>query len=198
MRRVAILLFHDVEVLDACGPFEVFATTCDSAGRDLFQVFTVAATRKAIRAVGGLVMVPDYDFGSAPAAEIVLVPGGNGRKIAMHDTATLEWVRHANHASEMTLSVCTGAFILASAGVLPPGPSSTHHSTFAEFDKTFPRHHAVPARYTQTGKVITAAGISAGIDMSLHVVELLHGAETAQRTARRMEWEQRGTAGKDR
>lgn len=186
---VSILLFPDVEVLDACGPFEVFATAPGGDGAPLFTVRTVAASTTPLRAIGGLRLVPDHAFADAPAASVLVVPGGDGRKRAMRDVETLRWVRSQAAAAQAVLSVCTGAFILAHAGLLEGLSATTHHSTFDEFAATFPD---VPLRrgerFVDNGRIVTAAGVSAGIDASLHLLERLAGPAAAAGVRRNMEY----------
>ena len=194
MRHVAIVIFDDVEVLDFCGPFEVFAV-CGrrSKGAEApFDVHTVAETARPIFARHKLSVTPTHAFDdpNAPRGDIVLVPGGFGTRRELRNPVMLDWVRRASAKAELLLSVCTGSLILGAAGLLDGLEATTH---FAAYDEL---HSAAPAcrvrrdmRYVDTGRVITSAGVSAGIDMALHVVARLHGDDVARETARYMEYE---------
>ena len=126
--RVGIVLFPDVEVLDFCGPFEVFAVTGRQVSPGAFEVFTVGKTREAIAARNGLSVNPRYSLEESPAIDLLLVPGGYGTRPLMHDQALLEWIRHRAAAAELVLSVCTGALLLAKAGLLTGLSATTHHA----------------------------------------------------------------------
>jgi len=193
VRHVAILVFDDVEVLDFCGPFEVFAV-CGrrSAGDAPFEVHTVAEASRPVLARHRLSVNPTYTFrsGDAPRADIVLVPGGFGTRREMRNPAMIEWVQRANRDAELLLSVCTGALILGAAGLLDGLEGTTHFGAYDELRTAAPGCRVrTDMRYVDTGRLITSAGVSAGIDMALHVVARLHGDEVAQETARYMEYE---------
>lgn len=190
-RNLAILLFDDVEVLDFAGPFEVFAVSRDhqDGATPLFNVYTVAVAARPIIARNGLSVNPAYTLADCPAPDILLVPGGRGARDAMNDTALTGWVAAQAAATELTLSVCTGAFILAKAGLLGGLSATTYHTAFDDLaalapDTTLHRDK----RFVDNGRIVTSAGISAGIDMSLYVVARLHGIEQARWTARHMEY----------
>lgn len=188
-RTVAILLFDDVEVLDFAGPFEVFAVTDELAGYQLFNVHTVASSPGTVRARNGLKIVPDHTLESAPQPNLLVIPGGNGSKALLNQPAILDWIRRKAPQTELVASVCTGARVLAKAGLLDGLRVTTHHENFAEIRALAPTASVLEdVRFTDNGRVLTAAGISAGIDLSLHIVARLHGAETAQRTAAYMEY----------
>ncbi len=188
-RTVAILLFDEVEVLDFAGPFEVFAVTDELAGYRLFRVVTVAQEKRAIRARNGLGVNPDHSFADCPPPDILVVPGGNGSKALLKIPAVLAWVRASADAAEVVASVCTGARLLAKTGLLDGLRATTHHENFAELRELAPRATIVEdERFVDTGRILTAGGISAGIDLSLHLVARLHGSATAQKTATYMEY----------
>ena len=192
MRHVAIAIFDEVEVLDFCGPFEVFAVCGRRSGAAPFEVHTVAQSVRPILARHRLSVNPTFAFdsGEAPRADIVLVPGGFGTRREMKNPAMLEWVRRVTAEAELTLSVCTGALILGAAGLLDGLEATTHYAAYDELQAIAP-HCRVRSdmRYVDAGRVITSAGVSAGIDMSLHVVARLLGEQVAQETARYMEYE---------
>lgn len=196
-QNVAILLFDDVEVLDFAGPFEVFAVTDELRGYGTFNVFTVAAEKRPIRARNGLSVNPDHDFSEVllPATgltpHVLIVPGGFGTRALLKHIYTLDWIRTTATSAEIVMSVCTGALVLAKAGLLDGLRATTHHENFPELRQLAPHTEVVEtSRFVDNGKVLTAAGISAGIDCSLHVVTRLLGADAATTTARYMEYRQ--------
>lgn len=188
-RNVAILIFDDVEVLDFAGPFEVFAVTDELRGYNTFNVFTLAESPGTVRARNGLKVLPDHTLENAPAPHLLIVPGGFGTRALLKKPALLEWLRTKSRAAELTMSVCTGSIVLGRAGLLDGLRATTHHECFDLLREHAPRTTVVETeRFVDNGAVLTAAGISAGIDCSLHVVERLLGAETAAATARYMEY----------
>jgi transcriptional regulator GlxA family with amidase domain len=192
VRHVAIAIFDDVEVLDFCGPFEVFAVCGRRSGIAPFEVHTIAESVRPILARHRLSVNPTFAFDSpdAPRADIVLVPGGFGTRREMKNPAMLEWVRRATSEAELVLSVCTGALILGAAGLLDGREATTHFGAYEELRTVAPRCRVrTDMRYVDTGRLITSAGVSAGIDMALHVVARLLGDDVAQETARYMEYE---------
>jgi transcriptional regulator GlxA family with amidase domain len=188
-RHVAILIFDEVEVLDFAGPFEVFAVANELNGFGIFHTFTVAEVPGSIRARNGLKVVPDFTLEKAPAPHILVVPGGAGTRSLLRKPSVLEWIRQRSRKTELVASVCTGALVLAQAGLLHNLRATTHHENLTELAKLAPNTDVVgDARFVDNGEVLTAAGIAAGIDLSLHIVARLHGVETAQRTAAYMEY----------
>jgi transcriptional regulator GlxA family with amidase domain len=188
-RHVAILIFEEVELLDFTGPFEVFSVANELNGFGIFHTFTVAEVPGSIRARNGLKVVPDFTLESAPAPHILVVPGGAGTRPLLRKPSLLEWIRQRASKAEVVASVCTGSLLLAKAGLLAGAPATTHYQCFdllRELEPTAVVREDV--RFTDHGRLLTAAGISAGIDLSLHIVARLHGAETALQTARHMEY----------
>jgi transcriptional regulator GlxA family with amidase domain len=193
-RRVAILLFDDVEVLDFAGPFEVFSVAGRRAGRGdpVFVVSTVAASSGPIVARNGLTVVPHFTIADCPPAEILVVPGGYGSRALLANDELLGWVRRRDAEAELTLSVCTGALVLGAAGLLDGLEATTHQGAMDELRRWAPAATIRPeARIVDNGRIILSGGISAGIDMSLHVVARLLGREQAVETARYMEYDWR-------
>jgi transcriptional regulator GlxA family with amidase domain len=189
-RKLAILLFNEVEVLDFCGPFEVFATTGQRTGEGDFRVYTVAEKPEPIVARNGLSVNPTYTFADCPRPDILLVPGGRGTRREMNNPVVLDWIRGQFDGLELLLSVCTGALVLAKAGLLDGLSATTHFRAFEELRAVAPNTTLLPEeRYVDNGKIILSAGVSAGIDMSLYVVARLHGAEKAAETARHIQYE---------
>lgn len=193
--RTAILLFDEVEVLDFAGPFEVFSVTGRRRKLEPFDVFTVAERAGPVIARNGLSINPRYAFGNCPPPDILVVPGGYGTRREMKNPLTLEWVTRVAPNADLVLSVCTGALVLGAAGLLDGLEATTHFMAFNELRAVAP--HATireGARMVDNGRVILSAGVSAGIDMSLHVVARLLGPEVARETARYMEYEGRWEA----
>ncbi|MEO7966651.1 MAG: DJ-1/PfpI family protein [Gemmatimonadaceae bacterium] len=189
-RIVTIVLFDDVEVLDFAGPFEVFSVCGRRHQLDPFHVFTVSERGQAIQARNGLTVTPTHSFASVPPSDIVLIPGGYGTRREMKNPVMLEWVARNGSPSELLLSVCTGALILAAAGLLDGLRATTHHLALEELRAAAPRTEVIDdARIIDNGRVVLSSGVSAGIDMSLHVVARLHGDDLARETARYIEYE---------
>lgn len=194
-RNVGIYIFDEIEVLDLGGPFEVFSTASRMKARlqpdaaRPFEVFTVAETLRPIRARGGLMIQPACDFTYHPAIDVLIVPGGVVT-VELERPAVVEWiVRNANRAT-LTASVCTGAFLLAKAGLLRGKTITTHWEDIADFRAMFPGITVQEStRWVDAGDIVTSAGISAGLDMSLHLVARLESEELAVCTARQMDYD---------
>jgi transcriptional regulator GlxA family with amidase domain len=195
--RTAIVIFDDVEVLDFAGPFEVFSVTGRRRKLEPFAVYTVAERKAPVMARNGLSINPRYSFSEVPAPDILVVPGGYGTRREMKNPMMLEWITHGAPHCELVLCVCTGALVLGAAGLLDGRAATTHFMAFDELRAVAPRATIREgARMVDNGNLILSAGVSAGIDMSLHVVAKLLGAESARETARYMEYEgmwERGT-----
>lgn len=190
--RVGILLFNEVEVLDFAGPFEVFSSVA-YPGADVkpFVVNTVSQKKDIISARNGLKVQPDYDFSDAPHFDILVIPGGYGaEEIEIHNNAVLEWIKERSKSVELLASVCTGAFLLAQAGLLDGKRATTHWMDTGRLEREYPDICVErDVKYVDEGSIITAGGISAGIDMSFHVVNRLFGKEIAKAAAKRMEYD---------
>lgn len=201
MRTVGIVVFDDVEVLDACGPFEVFSVTRalgptgEETATPLFQPLMIAQEARTISCVGGLQIVPQAPFADHPPLDILLIPGGHGaRHVQQYNPVLLDWMEAQQSQVEILASVCTGAFVLAQRGLLDGRRATTHWTRIETFRTQFPNVTVLSdVRYVDEGTILTSAGISAGIDMSLHIVARLHGNEVAAATARRMEYEWAGS-----
>lgn len=194
-RNVGIYIFDEIEVLDLGGPFEVFSVASRVMSRlqpgnaKPFEVFTIGERLRPIRARGGLMVQPNFDITNHPAIDLFIVPGGVVTE-ELERPAIIKWIAQTAARSSLTASVCTGAFLLAKAGLLDGKTITTHWSDIAEFRLMFPD---IPVqeniRWVDSGKVVTSAGISAGIDMSLHLVARLESEELAVLTARQMDYD---------
>ncbi len=193
-RTVGILIFDEIEVLDFCGPFEVFSMARPTGDRGddarLFTAITIAQENRLITCRGGLLVQPHATVDAHPPLDILVVPGGQGTRRERHNTRLLDWIAAQDGRTELTTSVCTGTFLLAECGLLDGRRATTHWASIAPMRETYPAIRMVDAeRVVDEDHVITSAGVSTGIDMSLHVVARLHGARVATETARAMEYE---------
>ena len=194
VRTVGILIFDDVEVLDFCGPFEVFSVA-RPAGEDaddarLFRALTIAPEARLVACRGGLLVQPHHSIADHPPLDILVVPGGQGTRRERANARLLDWIAAQDRNVELTTSVCTGAFLLAERGLLDGRRATTHWASVEWMRGQYPAVTMLAdTRVVDEGHVITSAGVSAGIDMALHVVARLHGAATAAWTARRMEYD---------
>jgi transcriptional regulator GlxA family with amidase domain len=195
-QNVGIFLFDDVEVLDFAGPFEVFSRTRLVPGAESrrsedsapFDVFTVAQSPGPIRAIGGLQVIPTFAWDTAPAIDILVVPGGFGTRALLRHDETLAWIRRVAASASLVTSVCTGALLLAQNGMLRGRRATTHwaaHDLLVSIDPTIELQRDVRV---VVDTIFTSAGVSAGLDMAFAVVEQLHGAEVARETARYIEY----------
>ncbi len=194
-RNVGIYIYDEVEVLDLGGPFEVFSTASRMKARWLpdsarpFEVFTIADSIRPIRARGGLMITPSFDTANHPKIDLLLIPGGVHNS-ELGRSNIIEWIARTAAQAELTASVCTGAFLLAKAGLLHGKTITTHWEDLEEFRTLFPN---IPVqgdkRWVDNGNIVTSAGISAGLDMSLHLVARLESEELAVRTARQMDYD---------
>jgi transcriptional regulator GlxA family with amidase domain len=201
--QIGILIYDEVEELDFVGPFEVFksAAAFEAETRHTDQlawhVFTVAEHERLVTTSGGLQVQPHYTFATCPSIDLLLVPGGNASK-QVHNPVTLDWLKAVTAHSRLTASVCTGAFLLGAIGLLDGHQVTTHWGALDRLAERFPQATVQrDVRWVDEGTVITAAGVSAGIDMSLHLVDRLLGQTLAEQVAHYMEyhWDRQGQAG---
>lgn len=185
-RTIGIVVFNDAEELDWAGPWEVLT----SGAKDGDRVITVAETTDVIRCAKGLRILPDLSFEDCPPLDVVLVPGGMGTRVEMHNDAMTTFVaKQAGHA-EWTTSVCTGAFVLHAAGLLEGKRATTHWAAFDELRRLAPSLELDPdARWVVEGNVVTSAGVSAGIDMALWLLGQLYDVEHARATQRYIQYD---------
>jgi len=193
-KRVGIVLFNAIDVLDFCGPFEVFsATRLNEEKRreesSPFEVFLVAETLSYVTTTGGMKVIPQYSFENCPRLDILVVPGGWGTRKELNNIVILEWLRSRAAEVETLTSVCTGSMLLGFAGLIDGLHATTHWRSLDWMRDSFP---AVFVEYEQhvveDGRVFTSAGISAGIDMALKVVARHYGKDIARATAVHMEY----------
>jgi transcriptional regulator GlxA family with amidase domain len=190
-RNIAILLFETVEVLDFAGPLEVFASVNTVLeANPPFNVYTVAETAGPIRAANPLTIVPDYTIDTCPPPDILIIPGGSGSRKAAKSERLIAWVKAQDQRTEFTLSVCTGTRVLAAAGILDELQATTHFGSLDELAANNPTITVLrDVRYVDNGRVVTSAGVSAGIDMAFHMVQRLLGEDVARQTARYIEYD---------
>jgi transcriptional regulator GlxA family with amidase domain len=193
---VGVLIFDDVEVLDFAGPFEVFSRTRTVAGAESrrtddsapFETFTVARSRDAVTAIGGLTVTPRYAWADAPPIDVLVVPGGFGTRALLNDQAMLEWIRETAARSRQLTSVCTGALLLAKIGLLQGKRATTHWAGLDLLASIDPTIRVQRDRRVVHDGVFTSAGVSAGIDMAFAVVEQICGRDVAIETAHYIEY----------
>jgi transcriptional regulator GlxA family with amidase domain len=184
-RTLGVLLFSGFEMLDACGPMEVWGNLGEHV-----TLMTIAKNVGPIASAQGVEIVAQKSFSDCPKLDLLLVPGGFGAFATLKDKVTLAWLRERAAQAEITMSVCNGASILAAAGLLDGRPATTNKAYWRKATKPGPNVKWVPqARWVDDGNIVTSSGVSAGIDMTLHVVERLFGLPAAERMADEIEHE---------
>ncbi|HJW38587.1 MAG TPA: DJ-1/PfpI family protein [Candidatus Udaeobacter sp.] len=186
---VAFLISDGAVVIDFCGPWEVFQDVMIPGSQEMpFRLYTVAETKKPIRTSGGMQIIPDYTIQNAPPPKVIVIPAQSEPSLAL-----LEWIRKSSKNTDVTMSVCTGAFVLAKTGLLHSKSATTYHGAFGRFAMKFPDVQLKRgARFVENGNLATAGGLSSGIDLALRVVERYYGREVAQKTAYNMEYQGQG------
>lgn len=187
---VGIFLFNEVEVLDFAGPFEVFSVTEVNEEKP-FTVYTVSENGEMITARNGLKVQSDYSIENLPPVDILIIPGGLGaRKYEIKNEIVIKWIRQQMKEVKLMTSVCTGALLLAKAGLLEGLKATTHWASIEKFKNEFQNVEVIEnVKFVDEGHIITSAGISAGINMSFHIVKNLLGVHVAEDTAKRMEYD---------
>jgi putative intracellular protease/amidase/YHS domain-containing protein len=186
---VAFLISEGAQMIDFAGPWEVFQDVM-VPGRtgNSFHLYTVSESTSPIHTSGGMKIVPDYTFENAPAPKVIVIPAQS-----KPSEATLEWIRKSTKTTDVTMSVCTGAFVLARTGLLSGKAATTYHGAFTRFANEFQDIHLKRgARFVEEGNLATAGGLSSGIDLALRVVERYFGRGVAQKTAYDMEYQGQG------
>jgi YHS domain-containing protein/putative intracellular protease/amidase len=186
---VAFLISEGAVVIDFCGPWEVFQdVSVPGRPNDGFRLYTVAETAKPVQASSGMRIIPNYTFETAPAPKVIVIPAQGGRS-----EATLNWIRKSAKSADLTMSVCTGAFLLARTGLLSGKAATTHHASYKSFAMEFPDIRLKRGvRYVEEGNLASAGGLSSGIDLALRVVERYFGRDVAANTAYQMEYQGEG------
>ena len=186
---VAFLISEGAVVIDFCGPWEVFRDVMVPGRQDHpFRLYTVSESTSPIHAGGGMRIIPDYTLKNAPPPKVIVIPAQSEPS-----TATLEWIRENSKNTDVTMSVCTGAFVLAKTGLLSGKSATTFHGAFKTFAIEFPDIQLKRgARFVEDGNLATAGGLSSGIDLALRVVERYFGREVVKQTAYNMEYQGQG------
>ena len=190
---VAFVVSHGTVMIDLAGPWEVFnSVSIMSRGSKMedqmpFETYTVAESKNPVT-LGGIKIIPQHTFADAPAPKIVVIPAQEGQTEAM-----LNWIRKASKTTDVTMSICTGAFILASTGLLSGKPATTYHSAYKSLANQFPDISVKRgARFVEVGNLATSGGLTSGIDLALHVVERYFGRNVAANTAYALEYQGTG------
>jgi transcriptional regulator GlxA family with amidase domain/YHS domain-containing protein len=185
---VAFPISRGAVIIDFCGPWEVFDAVDLPNQEDVFHNYTVAETLEPIIASGGMKIIPNYTFETAPPPKVVVIPAQRGSTEPM-----LEWIRTVTKATDVTMSVCTGAFVLAKTGLLSGKSATTFHEAFADFEKQFPDIHLKRgARFVEDGNLASSGGLTSGMDLAFRVVERYYGSQAAERTAYLLEYQGKG------
>src|SRR4026208_1017347 len=186
---VAFLVSEGAQMIDFAGPWEVFQDVTVPGRTDhLFRLYTVSESTSPIHASGGMKIVPDYIFENAPEPKVIVIPAQS-----KPSEAALEWLRKSTKNTDVTMSVCTGAFVLAKTGLLLGKAATTYHGAFVSFATQFPDINLKRgARFVEDGNLATAGGLSSGIDLALRVVERYYGREGAQKTPSNLEYQGQG------
>jgi transcriptional regulator GlxA family with amidase domain len=192
--HVAFLISSGVTMIDYAGPWEVFQDVhVPGRGSDMdeqmpFELFTVSDTTEPVVGSAGLKIIPNYSFQTAPQPKVIVIPAQGGRSKAMFD-----WLAKAGEGADVVMSVCTGAFILAKAGLLDGKQATTHHDFIGRLEQQYPKIEIKRGlRFVEGPKISTAGGLTSGIDLALRVVERYFGREVAQTTATYMEYQSKG------
>lgn len=188
--EIGIFIFDEVEVLDFAGPFEVFSLAKKS-DNPLCHVSTVAATLKTIHARNGLKVSPDSTFSDHPIFDVLIIPGGYGaRELEIKKPDTLHWIKNQKPKVPIMASVCTGSLLLAECGLLDGRKATTHWMRLDRLENEYPKVEVIRGvKFVDDGDIITSAGISAGINMSFHLLTRLFHRDIAKRVARDMEYD---------
>lgn len=192
LKTIGILLFENVEELDAVGPWEVLSLWTREHPEDGFEVIMMADSLDPISCAKGMRLLPGVAIADAPPLEVLIYPGGRGTRAHLHDEARLDWVRERRSHVPLMTSVCTGALVYAAAGILAGRPATTHWGSLDLLVELDPSIQLRPdARFVEDGDIITSAGVSAGIDMALRLVERLSSTERAREVRHGIEYDPR-------
>lgn len=193
---VAFPISDGAVLIDFAGPWEVFGNasyvgadgTMDMSGKAGFNTYTVAEKKTPITAGGGMKIMPDFTFADAPAPKLIVIPAQGGA-----GTAMIEWIRTAAKSADVTMSICTGAFVLAKTGLLSGRSATTHHGSYADLAMQYPDIRVKRGyRFVDEGNIATSGGLTCGVDLAFHIVERYSGRTRAEQTALNMEYQGRG------
>lgn len=189
-KHLGILLFPDVEELDAVGPWEVLSFWTRTHPEDGYAIHTFALEAGPVRCAKGLTVMAVHSYADLPPLEVLIYPGGSGTRPQLHDDAQLDWVRRQRTTVPLLTSVCTGSLVYAAAGLLAGRPATTHWGSLDLLQELDPSIEVRPDdRFVDDGDLITSAGVSAGIDMALHLVDRLAGRERARQVRRGIQYD---------
>ncbi|WP_281186476.1 DJ-1/PfpI family protein [Nocardia crassostreae] len=193
-----MVLFDGVEELDFVGPWEVLAFWTRTVPEDGWEVYTVSRDGKPLTCAKGLRVTPDHSFETMPGLDVLVLPGGMGTRPMIHDEPMLNWLRAVRETTPLITSVCTGALVLAAAGLLAGRPATTHWLSLTRLTEIDPSIDVRPDdRYVDDGDIITSAGVSAGTDMALHLLQRLAGDDRARWVRRGIQYDPQPPAGTD-
>lgn len=185
MITIGILIFPEVEELDFVAPFEVLSYV-NKIQPNSTNIMLVAETLNPIRAFNGMRIIPDVSIHECPVLDILVIPGGKGRLAAMHNIAIINFIKEQNKTAKYITSVCTGAFLLAEAGLLTGKQATTYHTAFAELETYSVT--VIPSKVIQDGNIITAGGVSSGLELGFYLLKKLFGSSISQEAAQKIEY----------
>lgn len=189
IKNIAVLIYDDIELMDFCGPYDVFSMANKMNGKKLFNIYTVAEATGDIETQNGLIVKAKYSVKNCPEADILIIPGGKGARKEMNNPNILKWIKEYSSKAQLILSVCTGALLLASCGLLDGLAAATHHNAVELLKKTAPKAKVMTdQRYVDNGKIVLSAGVASGIDMSLYVLGKLSGEALVLKVKENMEY----------
>jgi transcriptional regulator GlxA family with amidase domain len=188
--NIGVALFDGAEELDWAGPWEVLAAWAEQWPDDGVHAFTLAREDRPVTCAKGLRVLPDETWETAPPLDLLVYPGGRGTRRELQDEAVLDWIRGLAAGETVVASVCTGSLVLAAAGLLDGKPATTHWGSLEVLPTLGNEIEVRPDdRFVDNGSILTAAGVSAGIDMALHLVARLHSTERAREVRRYIQYD---------
>lgn len=191
---VGIFVFNEIEILDFCGPFEVLSVTRLDESKRLetispFDIKLISRTKDVVVTTGGMKILPDFDFDTCPKLDILIIPGGMGTRKLMYEKKVLNFIKTKKKEIELLTSVCTGSLILSNTGLIDGINATTHWKSLSRMEEEFKNVKVCKDKhFVEDGNIITSAGISAGIDMTLYIVKKYFGEDIARATAKHMEY----------
>lgn len=187
--KVGILLFNEIEVLDFAGPFEVFSLASILGGQ-LCEVETISENGELIKARNGLKVLPDKSFKNNPQYDILIIPGGYGAELEVSNSTVINWIKQQQNNVDILASICTGAFLLAEAGILDNKKATSHWMDLDRLERDYPKVDVRRGvKFTDEDPIFTSGGISAGINLSFYLLQKLFGSDVAKETAKKMEYD---------